>query len=156
MVIAMLMQSSYAFRRAYSPLTSTCVHTCLRTAEARPIVIEETTAAAFAALLHFLYSDALVVDDEFLVDVLRHSVALRTAVRRVASHHAAHRVATRRARCVTPCCVALCCLILSPCARRCGAWRHNVPRGIAARRRVVSPRYVLHCACVPLCRLVVR
>ena len=34
-------------------------------------MIEETTAAAFEALLHFVYSDALEVDDKFLVDVLR-------------------------------------------------------------------------------------
>ena len=40
-------------------------------AEARPILIDETTAVAFEALLHFVYSDALEVDDEFLVDVLR-------------------------------------------------------------------------------------
>ena len=43
-----------------------------RAADAQPIVIEETTAAAFEALLHFVYSDALVVDDELLVAVLRH------------------------------------------------------------------------------------
>ena len=34
-------------------------------------MIEETTARAFEALLHFLYSDALEVEDDFLVDVLR-------------------------------------------------------------------------------------
>ena len=34
-------------------------------------MIEETTAKAFEALLHFLYSDALEVEDELLVDVLR-------------------------------------------------------------------------------------
>ena len=34
-------------------------------------MIEETTARAFEALLHFLYCDALEIEDEFLVDVLR-------------------------------------------------------------------------------------
>ena len=52
-------------------LHSLVVSVC-RAADAQPIVIEETTAAAFEALLHFVYSDALVVDDELLVDVLRH------------------------------------------------------------------------------------
>ena len=34
-------------------------------------MIEDTTARAFKALLHFLYSDMLEVEDEFLIDVLR-------------------------------------------------------------------------------------
>ena len=46
-------------------------------AEGRPIVIEETTARAFESLLHFLYSDILEVEDEFLVDVLRYRARLR-------------------------------------------------------------------------------
>ena len=50
----------------YTPKHAVCY-----TAEARPILIDETTAVAFEALLHFVYSDALEVDDEFLVDVLR-------------------------------------------------------------------------------------
>ena len=52
-------------------LHSLVVSVC-RAADTQPIVIEETTAAAFEALLHFVYSDALVVDDELLVAVLRH------------------------------------------------------------------------------------
>ena len=44
---------------------------CMCSAKAQPILIEETTARAFEALLHFLYSDALQVEDECLVDLLR-------------------------------------------------------------------------------------
>ena len=40
-------------------------------ADAQPIIIKDTTAAAFEALLHFTYADALEVDDKVLVDVLR-------------------------------------------------------------------------------------
>ena len=42
-------------------------------------MIEETTAKAFEALLHFLYSDALEVEGEFLVDVLRCSCCVRVS-----------------------------------------------------------------------------
>ena len=49
-----------------------CIQPVCRTAKGRPIVIKETTARAFEALLHFLYSDALEVEDELLVDVLRY------------------------------------------------------------------------------------